>query len=154
MKKCIWIVGSLLLMVACEKNIDEVTIKDVVKQNQYYANEIFAPQNLKVYGTWKLLYTTGGLAGSTTKPTSDFHLEFIPFGIYGKINDNLVTEIGKIGIIKQESSLTVINFTPEDDAKTNYSFIQKSINFMGNDTLVLCDYNMSDGYNNYYKRIK
>jgi len=154
MKKCIWILGSILLMLSCEKNIDVVSIKDVVKQNQYYANEIFDAQNLKVYGTWKLLFTNGGFAGSTTKPTSDFYLEFIPFGIYGIINDNLVTEIGKIGIIKQESSLTVINFTADDDAKTNYSFIQKSINFMGNDTLVLCDYNISDGYNNYYKRIK
>lgn len=154
MKKCIWIVGFLLLMVSCERSVVDVSINEVVKQNQYYTNEIFATQNLKVYGTWQLLYTTGGLAGSTTKPTSDFHLEFLPFGIYGIINDNQVTEIGKIGIIKQESSLIVINFTPDDDAKTNYSFIQKSINFMGNDTLVLCDYNMSDGYNNYYKRIK
>ncbi|HZK96389.1 MAG TPA: hypothetical protein VFC67_19470 [Prolixibacteraceae bacterium] len=154
MKKIVWIIGSLLLMVACEKNVVEVSINDAVKQDQYYANEIFDTQNLNVYGKWKLLYTMGGIAGSTTKPTSDYYLEFIPFGIYGKINDNQVTEIGKIGIIKQESSLTVINFTADDDAKTNYSFIQKSINFMGNDTLVLCDYNMSDGYNNYFKRIK
>ena len=154
MIKFVLIIGSLLLMLACEKSVVEVSINDVVKQNQYYANEIFADQNLKVYGRWKLLYTTGGFAGSTTKPTSDYYLEFIQYGIYGKINDNQVTEIGKIGIIKQENSLTVINFTPDDDAKTNYSFIQKSINFMGNDTLVLCDYNISDGYNNYYKRIK
>jgi len=154
MKKFTLIIGSLLLILACEKNVVEVSINDVVKQDQYYANEIFATQNLNVYGKWKLLYTMGGIAGSTTKPASDFNLEFIPFGIYGIINDNQVTEIGKIGIIKQENSLTVINFIPDDNAKTNYSFIQKSINFMGNDTLVLCDYNMSDGYNNYYKRIK
>ena len=154
MIKFVLIIGSLLLMLACEKSVVEVSINDAVKQNQYYANEIFADQNLKVYGRWKLLYTTGGFAGSTTKPTSDYYLEFIQYGIYGKINDNQVKEIGKIGIIKQENSLTVINFTPDDDAKTNYSFIQKSINFMGNDTLVLCDYNISDGYNNYYKRIK
>ena len=141
-------------MLSCEKSVVEVSINDVVKQNQYYANEIFATQNLKVYGKWKLIYPSGWFAGTIIQPASDYYMEFVRFGVYGKIKDNQVTEIGKIGIIKQESSLTVINFTPEDDAKTNYSFIQKSINFMGNDTLVLCDFNMSDGYNNYYKRIK
>jgi len=154
MIKYVLIICALLLIIACEKGVVEVSINDAVKQNQYYANEIFADQNLKVYGRWKLLFTTGGFAGSTTTPTSDYYLEFIQYGIYGKINDNQVKEIGKIGIIKQENSQTVINFTPDDDAKTNYSFIQKSINFMGNDTLVLCDYNISDGYYNYYKRIK
>ena len=154
MKKCIWIVGSLLLMVACEKNIDEVTIKDVVKQNQYYANEIFAPQNLKVYGNWQLLYTSGVIGGSIIRPASDVHLQFIPFGIYGKINDNKVTEIGKIIISKQDNSATVIDFFPDDKYKTDYFLIQKSIYFMGNDTLILSDYRMGDGYENYYKRIK
>ena len=146
--------GSLLLMLSCEKNVDEVSISDVVKQNQYYANEIFATQNLKVYGKWKLIYTTGGIAGSIIKPESDFHLEFIPFGIYGKINGNQVTEIGKIAIDSQDNSLTVIDFIPDDNYKTEYSFINKAIYFMGNDTLILGDYGMGDGYENYYKRIK
>src|SRR5665648_1289203 len=57
MKKIVWIIGSLLLMVACEKNVVEVSINDAVKQDQYYANEIFDTQNLNVYGKWKLLYT-------------------------------------------------------------------------------------------------
>jgi len=146
--------GSLLLMLACEKNVVEVSIDDAVKQNQYYANEIFDAQNLKVYGKWQLLYTTGGIAGSMTKPTSDFHLEFIPFGIYGKIIDNQVTEIGKIVIDSQDNSATVIDFIPDDNYKTQYSFINKAIYFMGNDTLILGDYGMGDGYENYYKRIK
>ena len=144
----------LLLMLSCEKNVVEVSINDVVKQNQYYANEIFDTQNLKVYGRWKLLYTSGGFAGTIIKPASDFHLQFIPFGIYGKINDNQVTEIGKIIISKQDNSATVIDFFPDDKYKTDYFLIQKSINFMGNDTLILNDYNMYDGYRNYYKRIK
>lgn len=145
---------SLLLMLACEKSVVEVSINEVVKQNQYYANEIFEPQNLKVYGKWQLIYPSGWFAGTTIKPASDYYMEFVRFGVYGKIKDNQVTEIGKIGIIKQENSLTVINFTPDDNSKKEYSYIQKSINFIGNDTLILSDYNMSDGYNNYYKRIK
>jgi len=145
---------SLLLMLACEKSVVEVSINDVVKQNQYYGNEIFAPQNLKVYGKWQLLYTSGVIGGSIIRPASDVHLQFIPFGIYGKINDNKVTEIGKIIISKQDNSATVIDFFPDDKYKTDYFLIQKSIYFMGNDTLILSDYRMGDGYENYYKRIK
>ena len=145
---------SLLLMLSCEKNVDVVSINDAVKQNQYYANEIFEPQNLKVYGKWQLLYTSGGFAGTIIKPASDVHLQFIPFGIYGKINDNQVKEIGKIIISKQDNSATVIDFFPDDKYKTDYFLIQKSISFMGNDTLILSDYRMGDGYENYYKRIK
>jgi len=154
MKKCIWITCSLLLMLACEKSVVEVSINDAVKQNQYYANEIFDTQNLKVYGKWQLLYTSGGFAGTIIKPASDVHLQFIPFGIYGKIKDNKVTEIGKIIISKQDNSATVIDFTPDDNYKTQYSFINKAVYFMGNDTLILSDYRMGDGYENYYKRIK
>jgi len=154
MKKIVWIVCSLLITLSCEKEVERVSIADSVKQSQYYESEIFSTQNQKIYGHWELLYSYGGLAGSKTMPTSDYSMEFIPYGIYGKIKDNEITEIGKIRIVRQDNDLTVINFLSDDKYKTDYFLIQKSIIFMGKDTLILCDYNMSDGYNNYFKRIK
>lgn len=144
----------LVIALGCKKEVDRVSIADLVKQTQYYENEIFSTQNQKIYGQWKLLFTSGGLAGSTIKPTSDYSMEFIPFGIYGKTKNNEITEIGKIRVVKQDNNLTVIDFFPDDKYKNDYFLIQKSIVFKGKDTLILCDYNMSDGYNNYFKRIK
>lgn len=154
MKKIVWIVCSLLIMLSCKKEVDRASIADLVKQSQYYEAEIFSTQNQKIYGQWALLYTYGGIAGSKTMPTSYYAMEFIPYGIYGKTKDNEITEIGKIRIVRQDNDLTVIYFFPDDKYKTDYFLIQKSIIFMGKDTLILCDYNMGDGYCNYFKRIK
>ena len=154
MKKISWIICFILITLSCKKEEDRISIVDLVKQSQYYENEIFSAQNQKIYGQWELLYTYGGIAGSKTTPTSDYTMEFIPYGIYGKTKDNEITEIGKIRIVKQDNNLTVIDFFPDDKYKNDYFLIQKSIVFQGKDTLILCDYNMSDGYNNFFKRIK
>lgn len=87
-------------------------------------------------------------------PASDYVIKFIPYGIYGKIKDNDITEIGKIRIVSQDNILTVIDFIADDKYKTDYFLIQKDIFFKGKDTLILGDYNVSDGYYNYFKRIK
>jgi len=154
MKKISWIICFILITLSCKKEEDRISIVDLVKQSQYYENEIFSAQNQKIYGQWELLHTYGGIAGSKTTPTSDYTMEFIPYGIYGKTKDNEITEIGKIRIVKQDNNLTVIDFFPDDKYKNDYFLIQKSIVFQGKDTLILCDYNMSDGYNNFFKRIK
>lgn len=154
MKKIVWIVCSLLIILSCKKEGDRILITNLVKQNQYYENEIFSTQNQKIYGQWELLYTYGGIAGSKIMPTSDYAMEFIPFGIYGKVKNNEITEIGKIRVVRQDNDLTVMDFLPDDKYKTDYFLIKKSIFFMGKDTLILCDYNISDGYDNYFKRIK
>jgi hypothetical protein len=154
MKKIVWIVCSLLIILSCKKEGDRILITNLVKQNQYYENEIFSTQNQKIYGQWELLYTYGGIAGSKIMPTSDYAMEFIPFGIYGKVKNNEITEIGKIRVVRQDNDLTVMDFLPDDKYKTDYFLIKKSIFFMGKDTLILCDYNLSDGYDNYFKRIK
>jgi len=154
MKFLFWIICFIFITLSCKKEVERVSIADLVKQTQYYENEIFSTQNQKIYGQWELLFTSGGLAGSTIKPTSVYTMEFIPYGIYGKTKDNEITETGKIRIVKQDNNLTVIDFFPDDEYKTDYFLIQKSVVFKGKDTLILSDYNMSDGYNNYFKRIK
>ena len=154
MKRIIGVACLIGITLSCEKEVERVSIADSVKQSQYYEAEIFSTQNQKIYGQWELLYTYGGIAGSKTMPTSDYTMQFIPYGIYGKTKDNEITEIGKIRVVKQDNNLTVIHFSPDDKYKNDYFLIQKSIVFQGKDTLILCDYNMSDGYNNYFKRIK
>lgn len=154
MKKVVWIVCSLLITLSCEKEVQKVSITDLVKQTQYYENEIFSAQNQKIYGQWELLYTYGGIAGSKIMPTSDYAMEFIPYGIYGKSKDNEITEIGKIRIVRQDNNQTVIDFISDDKYKTDYFLIQKAVDFKGKDTLILGDHNISDGYYDYYKRIK
>jgi hypothetical protein len=154
MRKFIWIFGFLFLTFSCKKEIDGISIVDSVKQTQYYDNEIFSAQNQKIYGQWELLFSYGGLAGSKIMPTSNYTMEFITFGIYGEIKDNEITGIGKIRIVRQDNIQTVIDFVPDDKYKTDYFLIQKDIVFKGKDTLIIGDYNMSDGYYDYYKRIK
>lgn len=144
----------LVIAFGCKKEVELVSITNLVKQTQYYENEIFSAQNQKIYGQWKMLYSYGGIAGSKIMPTSNYGMEFIPFGIYGQSKDNEITAIGKIRIVKQDNNETVIDFFPDDKYKTDYFRIQNFIAFKGNDTLILGDNNMYDGYNSYFKRIK
>ena len=143
----------LVIAFGCKKEVERVSIADLVKQTQYYENEIFSTQNQKIYGQWELLYTYGGIGGSKIMPTSVYAMEFIPYGIYGKTKDNEITEIGKIRIFRQDNNQTVVDFIPDNKYKSNTYLDQKVVVFKGADTLVLCD-NMYDGYNNIFKRIK
>jgi len=154
MKKIFWIAFLICLSISCDKEVYRVSIADSVKQTQYYENEIFSTSHQKIYGQWELLYSYGGIAGSKIMPTSDYTTEFIPFGICGQTKDNEITMIGKIRIVKQDNIQTIIDFIPDDKYKTDYFLIQNTINFIGNDTLILGSYNIYDGYDNYFKRIK
>ena len=154
MKKIIWYIGFVFITFSCEKEAGSVSIADLVNQTQYYQNEIFSIQNQKIYGQWELLYMQGGFAGSKIMPTSNYVMEFVPYGIYGKFKDDKITETGKIRIVKQDNDVTVIDFFADEKYKTDYFLIQQSVNFRGKDTLILYDYNVGDGYGSYYKRIK
>ena len=152
MKKIIMISLGLFFLVACEKSTDRILISDQVSKTQYYDNEIFNEQNQKIYGKWAYLYKFGGIGGIKYESTYDY-LEIVKFGIYGRITDNKINEIGRLIINKQDDNESIIDFFPDDKYKTDYQLIQKIIIFQGNDTLILID-NYSDGYGDYYKRIK
>jgi hypothetical protein len=152
MKKIILIILILSSAVACEKREDKILITDLVTQTRYYDNEIFNDANQKIYGKWKFLYITGGIAGSIYDANYDY-LEVVRFGIYGKITDYKVKEYGQLIIKKQDDIETRIDFFPADDYRTDYFLEQKVIRFEGNDTLILWD-GYADGFFNYFKRIK
>jgi hypothetical protein len=152
MKKFIALTLTLLCLVACEKSADKILISDQVSKTQYYDNEIFNEQSQKIYGKWEYLYKLGGIAGVKIEPGYDY-LEVVKFGIYGRIKDNNIKEIGRLIINKQDDNETVIDFFPDDIYKTDYFLISKIIRFQGNDTLILDD-DYVDGFRDYYKRIK
>jgi len=152
MKKIAMITLTLISMLGCEKSTDRILVSDQVSKTQYYDNEIFNEKSQKIYGKWKYLYRYGGIGGIKYEPGYDY-LEVVKFGIYGKITDNKIKEIGRLIINKQDNNETIIDFFPDDKYKTDYQLIQKIIIFHGYDTLILAD-NYYDGYGDYYRRIK
>ena len=152
MKKIIFITLVLFSAVACEKREDKILISDLVSKTQYYDNEIFNEENQKIYGKWKYLSISGGIAGSTYDPNYNY-LEVIRFGIYGKITDHKVKEYGQLIINKQEDTETRIDFFSADNYRTDSFLDQKVVRFEGNDTLILWD-GLIDGYFSHYIRIK
>lgn len=153
MKKVTFICFVILSMTACEKREEKILISDLVTKTQYYDNEIFNESNQKIYGKWKFIYAFGGIAGTKIDPTHDSYLEVVRFGIYGKIIENEVKEYGQLIVTKQDENETIIEFFSADIYRTDYFLIEKSIRFIGNDTLILWD-GIIDGYEDYYKRIK
>lgn len=140
----------LVSAASCEKE-NQFLITDLVTKNRYYDNEIFTEQNQKIYGKWKFLYFSGGIAGETYDPTFDF-LEVVRYGIYGAITNNAVKDLGRIIVNKQESDETIITFS-SDDIHPLYILGQYNLQFQGNDTLVLFE-NFCDGYFLFFKRVK
>lgn len=152
MKKLLVITLTLSSLLACEKRTDVILISDQVSKTRYYENEIFNEQSQKLYGKWEFLYIIGGMRGVKVEPGYDY-LEVVQYGIYGRIRDSKVIEIGRLIINKQDDNETIIDFLPDEKYKTNNFLIQKVIRFQGNDTLMLDDI-CDDCYREYFKRIK
>ena len=152
MKKLLVITLTLFSMLACEKSTDRILISDQVSKTQYYADEILNEQNQKIYGKWEYLYKIDRIGGEKIEPGYDY-LEVVKFGIYGRITDKKVFDLGRLLIKKQDDNGTIIDFLPEDKYLTDYYLIQKVIRFQGNNTLILGD-NYVDGYDEYFTRIK
>lgn len=152
MKKLILSVLVLSFLFACKKSTDKIEISDHVSKTQYYDNEIFNEQNQNIYGKWEYFYNSGISAGVDIKP-GYVYLEVVRYGIYGKITENTIKEIGKLIIKTQDTDKTIIDFWPDDIYKTDYFLIQKVIRFKGTDTLILDD-NYAGGFGDYYRRVK
>ena len=152
MKKFILLILLFSFILSCEKNSEKISISNQVTKTQYYDNEIFNESNQLIYGRWEYLFMTGGIGGFKYAPSYDY-LEIVQYGIYGTIVDNKIKEIGRLIINKQDSSVTIIDFSPDDQYKTDTFSIQKSIQFIGKDTLILND-TFPDGFSSMYKRVK
>jgi hypothetical protein len=152
MKKVLLIISLSFILASCEKKEDKILIADQIIKTKYYDSEIFSETNLLIYGKWEFLYITGGLAGERLKPYYEY-LEVVKYGIYGRITDNKIIEIGKLIVDNHNNSGTVISFFPDARYRTDTQLLQRQMEFIGNDTLVLWDM-MYDGYSSFYKRIR
>jgi hypothetical protein len=149
MRKIILILIPLVVLISC-KNEDEISISDMVNQNRYYDSEIFTNQNLKIYGQWQFLYSYGGFGGWTIDPSYDY-IEFVNFGIYGKIHQNQIEELGKIIIVSQDSLNTIIALDPDNIYDSSLYPTELSIEFKENDSLILHEI-AADGFSDYFCR--
>ena len=152
MKKLLFIILLYNLIPSCKKDGVNLLISDQVTENQYYDNEIFNDSNQRIYGKWKFLFISGGIAPSMYDPTYDY-LEVVKIGIYGIVTDNTINQIGKIIVQKQDNTGLRIVFSPDNKYQSNTQTTTREVIFIGNDSLSLWD-GMMDGYSSYYKRVK
>ena len=88
----ILILSILVLASACGTKKKDISFTGL-DPNRYYHVEIFKGDNLKLYGRWRYLYAKDGVNGTTLNPTYDY-LEFIHIGIYSRLIDNQILDIG------------------------------------------------------------
>lgn len=147
----------ILLLFSCQKESNEISITSInrISKNYYYSSEIFTGQHIKLYGKWKFYYIfdNAGIAGGPGKidPTYDF-LEFKKHGIYGKVKEGKLVEVGKIEIVEQNYMNLLIKFVPEGD------MIQESqywnVYYAGLNSIELYDAHVGCGsYAHVYKKI-
>lgn len=138
------IISSLLtitLLISCEK-----------KEPDYisYDSEIFSGSDTMIYGEWKYLYSTGGLAVHSIDIGVSI-LSVVPIGDYAFISKNNSISKGKLLMNGELWNHTAIRFC--NNGINDNAAIQQLIMFNGPDTLILMD-PAYDAYSHYYKRIK
>lgn len=116
----------------------------------------------KLLGKWEWIATSGGISGSSSTPASEGHsrqAEFTNKGFYYTYEDNHQLYKMTFKVTKEMSNNTMEEAfllkakDRQGIAKTKEVMVAKTIEFEGNDTLVLTD-NCVDCYREVYKRIK
>lgn len=111
------IVTLLFMFVKCERdnfNVNYQGMLDSLSASKYYTAEILGTKNMQLYGTWKVVGTSGGIAGSGYTPDFDY-LVIKAYGVFGLIrNDSLITS-GKIAVINQTDTELSVDFISETD---------------------------------------
>jgi hypothetical protein len=111
-----------------------------VSKLKYYPSEVFPQSFLNLYGNWKYINTTGGLAGAILPPSFDV-LEIKSFGIYGIVKNNLLVEYGRIDIVSvdQLNSILTIKLVPDFRLDAAYTSVSNQLISVSNDILHLSD---------------
>ena len=80
-----------------------------IPENQYYSTEVFKASNARIYGTWKVIGTSGGFHGGGYAPDFEYLL-IRPYGIFGMVrNDSLIT-YGKIRKMEDPDNQLLVQF--------------------------------------------
>lgn len=157
-KNYILIILFLFAVTNCQKDeigMDYSTLLDSISSQKYYPSEILDKNYVAINGTWKVIGTSGGFAGSGYTP--DFNYLIIkPNGIFGIIrNDSLIT-MGKILIKNQtDKELYIDLISDKDPDLVKVGIVQDSEKYieLHTDTLYLIA-PCCDRFNTHFKRVK
>lgn len=142
----------------CQKESSEMNyqhLMDSLSPDKYYPTQILNEKNKALYGTWKVIGTSGGIAG--TGYTPDFnYLVLRNNGIFGIIRHDSLVTTGKISILNQTEDELRVEFVPETDpsiVKCEIVWDPEKFLVIHNDTL---DINAPccDRFNTRLKRVK
>lgn len=143
------------LFTACNEDPIEIPkVLDEVPSTTYFDAEIFAEQNLKIYGTWKIFDISGGIHGSGYEPDFDY-LVIKKVGIYGFVKDNSLLEYGKIvpAIWNPNDLRLKVDFEKDEQSDSFFTDTEKYVHYTGNDTLHLSS-PCCDRFNYHFERVK
>ncbi len=148
-------VSGVAVFDSCEKeSIQKASALEGLEQTRYFNAEIFALQDLKIYGKWELYSISGGFAGTGYDPDFDF-LEMKAFGIYGFVRNDSLLEYGKVSPALQNPNDLRLKVVFEKDENSGLFFTdpEKYVEFSGVDTLHL-NSPCCDRYNYHFVRVK
>jgi hypothetical protein len=150
------IIGFLIsILSSCDKEtIKTTSALSEIETTKYFDTEIFAPNDLKIYGKWKLFGISGGLHGNGYDLNFDY-LEIKEYGIYGFVRNDSLLEYGKIMPALQNANEIRLKVDLEEDvnSKTFISDKEKYVVFAGDDTLNL-NSPCCDRFNYHFERVK
>ena len=117
------IIGFLIsILNSCDKETIEMTSAlSEIETTTYFDSEIFSPNDLKIYGKWKLFAISGGLHGSGYDLNFEY-LEIKEYGIYGFVRNDSLLEYGKIMPALQTANEIRLKVDLEEDVNSK-SFI-------------------------------
>lgn len=100
---------------ACKKdNTGGQLIKllDTVPARQYYYDDIFKNISPEIYGTWKVIGTSGGFAGNGYPPDFDYLL-VKPNAVFGIVRNNSLLTTGKLEIVERPPYDLLVHFVSD-----------------------------------------
>lgn len=134
---------------------DYTVLLDSISSQKYYQYEELFAENLQLYGTWKVIGTSGGFSGQGYEADFDY-LVVKPYLIFGIIRNDSLISTGKIEILNQDENEFFVNFkSDQEPEKVGIQLIYNSEKyiFFSNDSLTLyapC----CDRYNTHLKKVK
>lgn len=141
---------SFFAFTKCNKEENQNNYLNGVPQDKYYDAEIFSEQTA-IYGLWQLIRMHGGIAGQDIEPTYNF-LQLKPHGIYGIVDNENLTEYGKVLIIEDNDGNLDISLQAEGSNENqhykNFLVLQPTI-----DSLELHSHDF-DGISHFFKRVQ
>lgn len=125
----------VIFLSGCREDSHYQAIDDI-STKEYYSSDIIPDSLQIIYGSWKLIASSGGFTGSGNGKEFDY-LVFKKNGIFGVIKDETLISYGKLTVTKNTHS-TSLNFIPVKSANIDLcNDPVKNIHFVSNDTLDL-----------------